>query len=179
MEIDNGKAETLNDTVKIEPDVGEVPGRARHETYNAHDLRYEERVGRPSKTFLEGSASDIIASMPDPRSAARLPAGIAEAHETSTPMQGLAVVEDGREGRKTVGHVRLVNAGHSTGVAISFETSLLSPEAAIELASALIYHAGAARAVQDLDIGRSSGCFDDAEHRRRGPARLPMKPDTD
>ena len=140
------------------------------QTYNGRAIAYEREVGRPNPTFLEGAASDIVAHMPHPLSVIRMGAALAEAHDTSAPMNGMAVVERG-ERHETVGHVRLENAGSSTHVAISINKTWLSAGAAVDLAAALLYHAAAVRATHDLDSGFARS-MDEAENRRRGPARL-------
>jgi hypothetical protein len=160
-------ADTLEDAATDGTD-GTGPA-AQALTYNGRSLAYEAGEGRPSRVFLEGSASDIAAYMPDPLSVIRMGAAIAEAHDASAPMQGMAIVES--HPRKTVGHVRLENAGLSTHVAISLDKEWLSPEAAVELAAALLYHAAAARATHDLDKG-FAGCSDAEESKRRGPPRI-------
>lgn len=125
------------------------------ETYDGRARAAVDADGRPSRRFLEAAATSLLRHMPDPVSAARVAAGLAEAHDLQVSMPPMAVIEKEAPNREdaAVATVGLENAGMSTHVTVHMSKRFLSPEAALGMAAALIYQAAAARAVHDLEKG--------------------------
>lgn len=139
------------------------------ETWNGRARMASDEKGRPSRRFLEAAAADLLHALPDPVAVARLAAALAEAHETSTPTGGTAVTSARScEPATLVGRVHLENSGFSAHVVVELTQRHLEPDAALELAAALVVHAAAAHAVRDLERGFPAVSWSGDD---RGPAR--------